>query len=393
MTSRPAFSAMLLCAVLVATPVAGQEYPDVALPAPTGPYAIGTQVEVVVDSTRSERFGPDSGGPRVLRIRYWYPASEAAGDPVPYMDGPTAATWVERHGFPEGFERRVRTHAREDATLATREGRWPLVLFSHGLSWPAAMYQAFHEELASHGYVVAAVDHTGYSDAIVFPDGRVAGFTAWSEPAASEEERRARLAAHMPTLVADLRFALDEIARASAEGREFHRSIAATGIGAFGHSYGGGAAARVMEDDPRIVAAVNLEGSAYSPDTLPFVVREPLLHVVGGYNEADLVATEFEPEGAPVYEVVIHGTFHSTFSDLIYLHAVKADEAWRERHRYDLEPARALRIANDYLLAFFDRYVKGIEGERENLLHLRSAAELETSETRGYPEVELAIDY
>jgi dienelactone hydrolase len=393
MTSRPAFSAVLLCAVLVATPVAGQEYPDVALPAPTGPYAIGTRVEVVVDSTRSERFGPDSGSPRVLRIRYWYPASEAQGDPVPYMDGPTAATWVERHGFPEGFERRVRTHARENAALATREGRWPLVLFSHGMSWPAAMYQSFHEELASHGYVVAAVDHTGYSDALVFPDGRVAEFTAWSEPPASEEERRARLAAHMQTWVADLRFALDEIARASSNGRGFHGSIAATGIGAFGHSYGGGAAARLMEDDPRVVAAVNLEGSAYGPDTLPLVVREPLLHVVGGYNQADLVATEFVPQDAPLYEVVIHGTFHSTFSDLIYLHAVKADEAWRERHRYDLEPARALRIANDHLLAFFDRYVKGIEGEREDLLHLRSAADLENSETRGYPEVELAIDY
>jgi dienelactone hydrolase len=393
MRSRTAILAVLLFGVLAAAPASGQDYPDVALPAPTGPHAIGTRIDVVVDSTRSERFGPDSGGPRVLRIRYWYPASRAEGDPVPYMDRPTAVTWVERHGFPKGFERRVRTHARADASIATREGPWPLVLFSHGMSWPAAMYQAFHEELASHGYVVAAVDHTGYSDAVVFPDGRVAGFTAWSEPPTSEEERRARLAAHMPTWVADLRFALDEIARASAEGRGFHRSIAATGVGAFGHSYGGGATARVMEDDPRVVAAVNLEGSAYGSDTLPFVVREPLLHVVGGYNEADLVATEFAPENAPLYEVIIHGTFHSTFSDLIYLHAVKADEAWRERHRYDLEPARALRIANDYLLAFFDRYVKGIEGERDDLLHLRSAADLETSETRGYPEVELAVDY
>jgi dienelactone hydrolase len=393
MTSRCGFSAVLLYAVLDATPVGGQDFPNVSLPDPTGPHAIGTRIEVVVDSTRSQEFGPDSGGPRVLRIRYWYPASETRGDPVPYMDGPTAATWVERHGFPAGFELRVRTHARADAALATREGPWPLILFSHGMSWPAAMYQSFHEELASHGYVVAAVDHTEYSDAIVFPDGSVAEFTAWSEPTASEEERRARLAAHMPTWVADLRFALDRIARASAEGRDFHGSISATGVGTFGHSYGGGAAARLMEEDSRVVAAVNLEGGAYGPDTLPFVVREPLLHVVGGYNQADLVATEFVPQDAPLYEVIVHGTFHSTFSDLIYLHAVKADEAWRERHRYDLEPARALRIANDYTLAFFDRYVKGIEGERDDLLHLRAAADLEDSETRGYPEVELAIDY
>jgi len=391
--ARVWIAAALLSTVLGAAPTWGQEFPDVSLPAPTGPYSIGTRIEVVVDSTRIERLGPDSGGPRVLRVRYWYPASAAEGDPVPYMDGPTAATWVERHGFPEGFERKVRTHARADVNLAAREGAWPLLLFSHGMSWPAAMYQSFLEELASHGYVIAAVDHTGYSDAIVFPDGRVASFTAWSGPTDSEEARRARLAAHMPTWVADLRSALDAIAGERAAGDPFFGSIDDTRVGAFGHSYGGGATARLMEADPRVVATVNLEGSAYSAHTLPFVVREPLLHLVGGYNEADLVATEFAPDDAPLYEVVVHGTFHSTFSDLIYLHAVKADEEWIRRHRFDLEPARALRIANDYLLAFFDRYVKGIEGEREDLLHLRSATDLEHAGTRGYPEVELAIDY
>ncbi|HUF90106.1 MAG TPA: hypothetical protein VMR66_09010, partial [Gemmatimonadota bacterium] len=194
MSLRFPIAAALLSVLLATGPAFAQEYPNVSLPSPTGPHAIGTRVEVVVDPTRIERLGPDSGGPRVLRVRYWYPASSAEGDPIPYMDRSTAATWVERHGFPEGFERHVGTHAREDAPLAAREGPWPLLLFSHGMSWPAAMYQTFFEELVSHGYVVAAVDHTGYSDAIVFPDGRVAGFTAWSEPLASEEARRARLA-------------------------------------------------------------------------------------------------------------------------------------------------------------------------------------------------------
>lgn len=393
MRSRVRIGAALLSTVLGAAPASGQQYPETALPLPSGAHAIGTRVEVVVDSTRIERLGPDSGGPRVLRISYWYPASETDRDPAPYMDRPTAATWVERHGFPEGFERKVRTHAREGAPLAPGDSAWPLLLFSHGMSWPAAMYQSFFEELASHGYVIAAVDHTGYSDAIVFPDGRVAGFTAWSGSPDSEEARRARLAFHMPTWIGDLRFALDAIERAGVAGEPFFRSIAATGVGAFGHSYGGGAVARLMETDSRVVAAANLEGGAYGPDTLPFVVGKPLLHVVAGYNATELLATEFEPDDAPLYEVVVHGTFHSTFSDLIYLHAVKADAEWLWRHRFDLAPARALRIANDYLLAFFDRYVKGIEGSRADLLHLRSSADLQSAGTHGYPEAELRLDY
>lgn len=385
-----------IAALVLALPATttAQTYPDIALPTPTGPHAVGTRTTVVVDSTRVETPGSEAGGPRVVRMRLWYPAGEADGPTVAYMDAPTAATWVERHGFPEGFERHVRTHARENAVLAEAGSPWPLLVFSHGMSWPTAMYQAFHEELASHGYVVAAIDHTGYVDAVVFPDGTVGGFTAWSGPAGSEEARRARLAEHMPTWVADLRIALDAIERRSESGDRFYASLSTENVGALGHSYGGGAATRLMEADPRVVAAANLEGSAYGADTLPFHVSRPLLHVVGGYNEALLVATEFEPDDAPLYEILVHGAFHSTFSDLIYLHAFKADDAWRARHRYDLDPARALAITNDHLRAFFDRYVKGIEdGPREDLLHLRSRADLESASTRGYPEVERRLDY
>lgn len=392
MTS-PHAGAAAAALLLFAAPLLGQEYPEVGLPSPTGPHSVGVREIVIADSAREERLAPDPGGPRRLRVRFWYPAADTAGPTVPYMDEPTAATWVERHGFPEGFQRNVHTHARPDAPLAVGDGPWPLLVFSHGMSWPSAMYQSLLQEMASQGYVVAAVDHTGYADAILFPDGRLAGFTAWSAPPGSDAERRARLAAHMPTWVADLRFALDAIERLSSSGDPLYRSISTAGAGVFGHSYGGGAAARLMEADPRVVAAANLEGGAYGPDSLPFVVREPLLHVVGGYNEGDLVATEFQPDDAPLYEVVVHGAFHSTFSDLIYLHAFKADRAWLARHRYDISPARALAITSDYLRAFFDRYVKGIDGERESLLHLRSRADLEDSTTRGYPEVETRMDY
>ncbi|HET6361085.1 MAG TPA: alpha/beta hydrolase [Gemmatimonadota bacterium] len=370
-----------------------QVFPEVSLPPPTGPHAIGRRTLVIVDSSRVERVQPDSGGPRVLRVRLWYPAAETAGPNDRYMDPPTAATWVERHDFPPGFEERVGIHAREDAPLAASDSAWPLVLFSHGMSWPAAMYQTFLEEMASHGYVVAAIDHTGYSDAIVFPDGRLVGFTAWTEQPTTDAERRARLAAHMPTWVDDLETALDEIERRTRNGEPFFESIAVDRVGAFGHSYGGGAAVRLMQVDPRVVAAANLDGGAYGPDSLPFRVSEPLLHVVGGYNEAELVATEFEPDDAPLYEVLVQGAFHSTFSDLIYLHAFKADPDWHARHRYDLDPARALRITSDFLRAFFDRYVIRIDGEREDLLHLRSSADLLGASTRGYPEVVVRIDF
>lgn len=386
---------VLVLALAGSAPALAQTpYPDVELPMPTGSFPVGTRRYAFRDESRPDTITPDPDDRRELVVQVWYPAADSAGPPVPYMDPATAATWVERHGFPEGFQDRVRTHARADAPLARTEEPLPLLLFSHGLSWPALMYQSFFEELASHGYVIAAVNHTHYSDMVVFPDGRKVGFDAWGGPWESDSARDATLARHIGTWVDDLTFVLDEIQRRKERGDEIFSGVGTSRVGAFGHSYGGGAVARLLARDPRVVAAADMEGEAFDDDPdARFVVPGPFLLMYGAYNVRTFAATEFAPRDSPLYEVSIHGVFHSTFSDLIYLHVPKADAAWKERHRYDLDPARALAIMNDYLVTFFDRFLRGTEPHHADLLHLRSEADREFSSRVGYPEVDLRMDY
>ena len=50
----------------------------------------------------------------------------------------------------------------------------PVVLFSPGFDVPRTLYTiAAAEDLASRGYVVIGMDHTGEALATVFPDGRL----------------------------------------------------------------------------------------------------------------------------------------------------------------------------------------------------------------------------
>ncbi len=56
--------------------------------------------------------------------------------------------------------------------MAGGGGRFPVVLFSPGSGGARTQNTAWAEELASHGYLVAALDHPYDSAAVVLTDGR-----------------------------------------------------------------------------------------------------------------------------------------------------------------------------------------------------------------------------
>ena len=81
-------------------------------------------------------------GSRPLALALFYPA--AVSD--------TSATPFKMPFF-------VNLHLYQDAELASAEGKYPLVMFSHGRGSNPLSYAWFAQTLASHGYIVAAPYH------------------------------------------------------------------------------------------------------------------------------------------------------------------------------------------------------------------------------------------
>jgi hypothetical protein len=133
-----------------------------------------------------------------------------------------------------------------------------------------------------------------------------------------------------------------------------------------------------------------MEGLVYRLEDRPLVLDRPFMYLLAAYNRAEASGSQYRTRDAPYYEVVIRGVFHSSFSDLIYLHRPKADRAWLERNRFLSDPERGIATMRMYLLAFFDRYLRGTDSE---LLHPWDPIEPGSPRTSGVPEVDLRIDY
>jgi hypothetical protein len=130
-------------------------------------------------------------------------------------------------------------------------------------------YTAQLVDLASHGYVVAAITHTYDAAVAVFPDGRLVPHASsrWPRPTTSsieglppgQEPNRDR----MTWWAEDIRFVLDMLYREDSRiEAPFSDHLDPRRIGAFGHSAGGEAAARACQLDTRIRACLNQDGLA-----------------------------------------------------------------------------------------------------------------------------------
>ena len=92
-------------------------------------------------------------------------------------------------GVPPGALSTVRTNAVSDAPPAGHSRSLPVIVLSPGFIHPRSVLTGLAEDLASHGFVVAGVDHTYESVATAFPDGRVTTCLAREAPRRGRQEK------------------------------------------------------------------------------------------------------------------------------------------------------------------------------------------------------------
>ncbi len=315
--------------------------PAWGFPDTTGEFQVGTAGDTYTDENRVETY-EDDGSYRWLNVAFWYPDDETLND----------------HSC-------------------------PLVVFSHGSFGSKESNETQYRELASHGYVVCAIDHTYQCLGTVSPDGEFVGIDgafqsqimqAQDDTAQQREELYGLFKKWMAVRTGDISFVLDTIiSQADAAAQDgVYRLVDTSRIGVMGHSLGGAAALGIGRMRSDISAVISLEApfmcdvtgmkdGEFVWDDTPYPV--PVLNV---YTDSSWPILSSSPQYAQnsailkddrsdTQDIYVPGAGHMTLTDLVYsrppLCLLFGQNMFFDADVYE-------RNMNEAYLTFLDTYLK-----------------------------------
>jgi len=374
---RFTFLALISILLICATGYLSWLMPMFQLPKPTGPYQVGTRIFHLVDTSRNEDNGPSPSGKRELMVQAWYPAELA-----PTLENRHLADYQRRKEVTlrASYRSVLKTNSYLDAAVRPG-GEYPLLIYNP--AWMGERTEGTYqmEELASHGFIVVAVDHTFFGGLVEFPDGRVTDshnapvLGDFTQVGVDQEwelgGKYVRIEAQDDIYVLDQ---LDEMNQD--QNSPWYHTLDFSRVGAMGFSIGGAAAIQMAGQDPRVKAALDLDGWAFG-DFAQQGLAKPLMVVYEDKSKVlPTLATLHSPDQSRSrsgefavedfshvtksmtehggYLLYIAGTQHVDFSDRSLFSPLASLTG-----RGTVAPDRVHQIVNAYTLAFFTHVLNG----------------------------------
>lgn len=253
--------------------------------------------------------------------------------------------------------------------------KFPVLIFDPGSGQTAEQYENTIENLASHGYIVVAVNNTFIGNIILFPDGRFVENAVGNPPSPSDPIIKKA----DTSILNDILFVRHSFDTGKKTFQNLTDHMSLDSIGLFGHSAGAIVLVKAVRDDHS-----NLFQSAVSLDAAPVLFGERI------YSSTELAgfqipflrffAAEWRGmvEGIPrnaqfqllsnnYYALLSpnednttytnHGSFID-FSTLQYQPTIKSYIATLPQSLGTADGWHIAKVINEYVLSFFDHYLK-----------------------------------
>ncbi|PTX41497.1 platelet-activating factor acetylhydrolase isoform II [Christiangramia gaetbulicola] len=360
-------------------------FPVFKLPELQGEYQVGTR-DMLFNTDRDEVITEDPSDRRKLMAKIWYPSKETSDQRDLYIDEGGRHGFAQKYGLPDAafnYLDKIETKVYRDTKVAEEE--FPVLIFSHGYNSKANGYYALLSEVASHGYIIIALNHTYESTGATFPDGSEVYFDyeyarkiesgTWEKltPVREAFQKNIPFEERHPVVKKglesyfvrgiverwseDISDVVSELADLNASGFLKGR-LDLENIGVFGHSRGGGAAGNALLMDDRIKAGANIDGVQWGR-IVDTSFDDPFLYISADWpeNKEDLNSHAYINKSKDVfYEARILNTLHSNFMDIPLMIPINAIS-----QAGSIDPYLGIEITNSLLVAFFDKHLKNQE--------------------------------
>ena len=362
--------------------------PVFTMPAPEGDFSIGSETFHWVDSSRLEWFTDENDNDvREIMVQAWYPSenSDSIGTNS-YMDfmnlrSKTLASAGKIPAFLPSHLNMISTNTRNDVACSDKLDKYPVLIFSHGITGSRHLHQILFEHLASKGYIVFALDHSFDANLTIFPDGKIADYrseiTGHPDSVLIREKQ-------INTRASDVGFIIDQIREIETGMIDSKLSgrLDLDRVALGGHSYGGATAILASHNHEIVKACVVLDGwiSPISDKVISEGINVPFLFMgrpswhdsdyPGNYERlADLITHSSNEK----YDLRINQTLHLDYTDIplmspLVKHVMDVG---------DLKPSTTLSLINDLVLGFLEvhlleRDYKGFKQALDNNLLIKS---------------------
>ena len=334
---------------------------DVALP--SGSYQVGTQIIHMVDVDRNAWYKDGLNGSREMMVRVWYPAELQDGDqkaPYNYNEALIADMIADDFGIPKSIMRTInKIDGNSWLNADPLNKRFPVLIFSHGHGALKTQNTTQMEELASHGYVLFACDHTYDAGISVFPENRVIRNKTDIPDGISDKEKWGIREVQLGYRVGDIQFLLDEMEKGKYLPQSLRNSLELDKIGIFGHSFGGATSVVASLKDERIDAALGLD-AWFLPIPSTLIKQNmsiPFAHLgqvswkeKDNYLKLDTLASSNSSQSL---RFDVQGSTHYDFSDFSQFSKVS-----KKYGSGTIASDRIRFIMNTTIRDFFDQYLK-----------------------------------
>ena len=334
-------------------------------PKPTGPYPVGTVSRLMTDPSRTNCYNIPTNSS--FMVTFWYPAEARAGVlPDAYVES-NATLYAYLNERNPSIVAKFVSHALPSLPLATNETNYPVLINPGGATRRQNTDKAL--ELASHGYVVVAVEDEN-ALASVFPSGQVVSGIPYCYDT---------VACFQPALdnkIKDILFVLAEMSQLNTNDVLFAGRLDLERLGAFGFSLQCVMAAEFCRIDARCKAVVLLDAATtldLSANLTQLGLQKPFLSMnsaisVGSAPGPILGRPQIFP-GSVEWLAATRALFTNAINHAFWFQIQDSShQSYQDRGSLISDPARTAdptpasreqsRTIRACTLSFFDKYLK-----------------------------------